>query len=199
MNIQNTEQKQVATGTYTDDMMQLLSFMMKTPCITPQASGSAESSRKAAPNPPLAPMHDLTSTIANLQVYNTDSNSEVVASLKNSPLAHCSIVIENTSPNKAGAQNALKPKPIPLLKRDYKSMLLSSLSPNIDAEFCLSPSLTFLSPRLSPVDGINICPDKKKIRAARSPIYDSHDLFAVLVDICDGQNAQDQLFNMGNN
>ncbi|KAL0490782.1 hypothetical protein AKO1_002501 [Acrasis kona] len=193
------EQKQAPS--YTNDMMKLLSFMMESPCITP-----SEDSRKTIPNRPLAPMYDLTSTIANLQVYDQGPKG-VMSTFKERPLSlpsvNCNIVIEDTTINEQKIKSSFipKPRPISLQKRDYQSMLLNARSPNVDLDFSLSPSLTFLSPLMSPIDMSSmVSPNKKKFKITRSPLYDSHDLFSVLVDICDGQNQdQDELFNMGNN
>jgi len=187
---------------YTDSMKQLLSFMMHTPCVnTSRVSASSpcnaddDTSRSAAPNPPLAPMHDLTSTIANLNVYESQEGSAGANAFQ---LQQPHSLLERRMP---------KPQPISLQRRDILSRATSA------EDFSVSPSVLALpghclkrknedmgiSPRLSPHE--RFLPERKRSRYTRSPLIESVELFAVLVNICDasGVPTNAQVTNRGNN
>jgi hypothetical protein len=188
---------------YTDSMKQLLSFMMSTPCInTSRVSASSprnaedETSRSAAPNPPLAPMHDLTSTIANLNVYESQGNAGANA-------------FQLQQPNSPLERRTPKPQPISLQRRDMHLVRATTSA----EDFSVSPSVLALpghclkrknedmgiSPRLSPHE--RFLPERKRSRYTRSPMIESVELFAVLVNICDASGAPTnaQVTNRGNN
>jgi hypothetical protein len=195
---------------YTDSMKQLLSQMMSTPYVntnpkkvTASSPKNADSSRSAAPNPPLAPMTDLTSTIANLNVYESSSpcaGAQSSIQQLHQPIARLEAQQQRHRP---------KPQPIQLQRRDNVTIKTQYVSPN---DFSVSPSVLTgspyclkrksddwtISPRFSPHE--RFLPERKRSRFSKSPVIEGVELFAVLVDICDaGTTKSDQQNNRGNN